>query len=211
MGEAGVAFGAKRRRPQKSRGRQTITREASRRDIIRGVVGAAGLMAAGRHTAAADHPERLPPQTGDRFVVVAGPLQDQILRPDLLEVGAAQVECFPIDPASGVPRDRNRLNRVLAVRLDFAEMSEATRARSAGGVLIYSAICTHTGCTVEAWLPEKRYLRCPCHLSQFAALEEGEVRGGPARRPLAMIPLALSDDGFVEAAAGFTRKPGYQR
>lgn len=200
----------RRRRPKKV-GRQTIVREPSRRDIIRGVVGAAGLVAAGRCAAAADKPDRLPPQTGDRFVVVAGTLQDQIVRVDLLEVGAAPVECFPIDPASGVPRKSNRLNRVLAVRLDSAEMSEATRARSAGGVLIYSAICTHTGCTVQAWLPEERHLRCPCHLSQFAALDEGEVKGGPAKRPLAMIPLTLSDDGFVEAAAGFTRKPGYQR
>jgi rieske iron-sulfur protein len=169
------------------------------------------LVAAGRPAAAADKPERLPPQPGDRFVVVTGALQDQIVRVDLLEVGAAPVECFPVDPASGIPRDRNRLNRVLAVRLDAAEMSEATRERSAGGVLIYSAICTHTGCTVQAWLPDERHLRCPCHLSQFAALDEGEVKGGPAKRPLAMIPVTLSDDGFVEAAAGFTRKPGYQR
>jgi hypothetical protein len=43
-------------------------------------------------------------------VVVAGTLQDQIVRVDLLEVGAAPVECFPIDPASGIPRKRNRLN-----------------------------------------------------------------------------------------------------
>jgi hypothetical protein len=31
-------------------------------------------------------------------VVVAGALQDQVVRVDLLEVGAAPVECFPIDP-----------------------------------------------------------------------------------------------------------------
>jgi rieske iron-sulfur protein len=192
-------------------GRQTIAREPSRRDILWGVAGAAGLVAAGRDATGADKPDRLPPQAGDRFVVVGGALQDQIVRADLLEVGAAPVECFPIDPESGIPRNRNRLNRVLAVRLDATEMSDATRAQSAGGVLIYSAICTHTGCTVQGWLPEERHLRCPCHLSQFAALEEGEVRGGPAKRPLAMIPLVLSDEGFAEAAAGFTRKPGYQR
>jgi rieske iron-sulfur protein len=153
----------------------------------------------------------MPPQAGDRFVVVAGAFQDQVVRVDLLEVGAAPVECFPIDPVSGIARRKNRLNRVLAVRLDAAEMGEATRERSADGVLIYSAVCTHTGCTVQGWLPEERHLRCPCHLSQFAALDEGEVKGGPAKRPLAMIPVTLSDDGFVEAAAGFTRKPGYQR
>ena len=174
-------------------------------------MGAAGLAVAGRTAIAADKPDRLPPQAGDRFVVVAGALQDQMVRADLLEIGVAPVECFPIDPASGMPRKGNRLNRVLAVLLDAAEMGEATRERSADGVLIYSAVCTHTGCTVQGWLPEERHLRCPCHLSQFAALDEGEVKGGPAKRPLAMIPVTLSDDGFIEAAAGFTRKPGYQR
>jgi Rieske Fe-S protein len=174
-------------------------------------VGATGVAAGLRAASAADKPDRLPPQAGDRFVIVAGTLQDQIVRVDTLEVGAAPVECFPLDPVNGILRKTNRLNRVLAVRLDAAEMSEATRARSADGVLIYSAICTHTGCTVQAWLPEERHLRCPCHLSQFAALEEGQVKGGPAKRPLAMIPVTLSDDGFVEAADGFTRKPGYQR
>lgn len=179
--------------------------------MLWGVLGAAGVVAAGRTATAADKPDRMPPQAGDRFQVVAGPLHDQIVRVDLLEIGAAPVECFPLDPANGILRKSNRLNRVLAVRLDAAEMSEATRARNAGGVLIYSAICTHTGCTVQAWLPDERHLRCPCHLSQFAALQEGEVKGGPARRPLAMIPVALNDDGFVEATEGFTRKPGYQR
>ena len=174
-------------------------------------MGAAGLVAAGHAAAAVDKPDRLPPQAGDRFVIVTGMLKDQLVRADLLEVGAAQVECFPLDPVSGILRRSNRLNRVLAVRLAADEMSEATRARNAGGVLIYSAVCTHTGCTVQAWLPEERHLRCPCHLSQFAALDEGVVRGGPAKLPLAMIPLTLSADGFVEAAAGFTRKPGYRR
>ena len=153
----------------------------------------------------------MPPQAGDRFMVVAGALQDEVVSADLLKVGAPQVECFPLDPVSGILRSRNRLNRVLAIRLDPDEMSEETRARNAGGVLIYSAVCTHTGCTVQSRLPDERHFRCPCHLSQFAALDEGEVRGGPAKRPLAMIPATLSADGFVEAAAGFTRKPGNQR
>jgi rieske iron-sulfur protein len=191
-------------------GRAAIALNSSRRDLIRGAVCAAGLVSAARLAQAEDKPDRLPPQAGDRFVVVSGPLQDQVVRADLLEVGAPQVECFPLDPVSGILRRRNRLNRVLAIRLSADEMSAATRAASADGVLVFSAICTHTGCTVKSWLPEERRLRCPCHLSQFAALDEGKVEGGPAKRPLAMVPLALSPDGFVEAAGGFTRKPGYQ-
>ena len=50
--------------PAKKSGRQTIAREPSRRDILCGAVGAAGLVAAGRGAAApADDPDRLPPQT----------------------------------------------------------------------------------------------------------------------------------------------------
>ena len=131
-----------------------------------------------------------------------------MLRPEMLEPGAGPIEAFPVDPASGTLRRANRLNRLIALRLDPAEMDEPTRARSADGILVYSAICTHRACTVNSWMPEQRHLRCHCHLSEFAALSEGSVKGGPARRQLPMVPLGLDDDGFVVAVEGFTRKPG---
>ena len=126
----------------------------------------------------------------------------------MLEPGAAPSEAFPLDPATGTLRRANRLNRLLVLRLDPAEMDEPTRSRSADGVLAYSAICTHRACTVNSWMPEQRHLRCHCHLSEFAALSEGSVRGGPARRQLPMVPLGLDGEGFIVAVEGFTRKPG---
>ena len=174
------------------------------------VIGGSALLAATRLPAGAAtaKPDRMPPQPGDRIQIIQGDLKDEVLRPEMLEVGAAPFEAFPFDPAAQVLRRANRLNRLVVLRLDAAEMDEATRARSADGVLAYSAICTHRACTVNSWMPEQRHLRCHCHLSEFAALSEGSVKGGPARRQLPMVPLGLDAEGFVVAVEGFTRKPG---
>lgn len=170
---------------------------------------AAGLATlAGRDAAAAKPPNKLPLQAGDRFQIIKGPHKDAYLRPELLTAGAPPFEGFPYDPADGVLRRKNRLNRVLLLRLDPLEMDEETRARSTEGVLVYSAICTHRSCTIKSWKAEERHLRCHCHLSEFAALSEGSVMSGPARRQLPMVPLGLDDDGFVVALDAFTRKPG---
>ncbi len=185
-------------------------RGGDRRALLIGTAAFAvgGYVAATAPASAEVKPERQKMQIGDRFQAVGGALDGQTLEPGMLVVGEAPVEAFPIDPATGTLRRGNRLNRVLALRLDPDEMDEETRARNADGVLVYSAICTHLNCTVNSWMPEERFLRCPCHLSTFAALSAGSVTGGPARRQLPMVPLALDGEGFVVAAEDFSRKPG---
>jgi nucleotide-binding universal stress UspA family protein len=51
----------------------------------------------------------------------------------------------------------------------------------AGELHLYSAKCTHMGCTV-GWNPTERTFDCPCHGSRFGTA--GEVVNGPAARPL---------------------------
>lgn len=184
--------------------------DADRRDLlIGGVALAASLTSlAPNEASAATPPERRPPQSGDRFQVVNGPLKNEFLRPELLEVGGRPAEGFPFDPLGQILRRKNRLNRVLMLRLDPSEMDEPTRARSIEGVLIYSAVCTHRSCTIKSWKEQERRLRCHCHLSEFDALSEGSVMSGPARRQLPMVPLGLDQDGFVIGLDGFSRKPG---
>ena len=57
----------------------------------------------------------------------------------------------------------------------------------------FSAICTHQSCKVQ---PEGSELRCPCHGSVFDALT-GEVRNGPADRPLPSVPVSVEGGNVV--------------
>jgi Rieske Fe-S protein len=94
------------------------------------------------------------------------------------------------------------------IELDPADMEEETRERAAEGVLIYSAICTHRGCTIASWKEEEQHFRCHCHLSEFTPLNNARPITGPAKKSLAAIPLSVDEEGFVIAAGEFTRKPG---
>ncbi len=189
--------------------RESRRAEPGRREVAAGAAALAVVSMAGVPPAdAADAPDNLFVQPGDRIQPVLGKLRKKELRPEMLEVGGRPVESFPFDPAAGVLRRKNRRNRLLLLRLDPGEMDDATRARSADGVLAYSALCTHRACTIKSWMAEKRHLRCHCHLSQFAALQGGRIKRGPAKRSLPMVPLGLDDEGFVVATDGFTGKPG---
>ncbi|MFK7853499.1 MAG: Rieske 2Fe-2S domain-containing protein [Granulosicoccus sp.] len=155
-----------------------------------------------------DPATKLYPQPGDRIQVANGELKDQFVKVDTLVLNAMGVEGFPYDPNANVLRRKNRLNRLLVLRLDPDEMDDATREKSAEGVVVYSALCTHRSCTIKSWMEEERHMRCHCHLSEFAALSEGSVKGGPARKQLPMVPVTVDGEGYIVATDGFTRKPG---
>lgn len=63
----------------------------------------------------------------------------------------------------------------------------------AGTVAAFSAICTHQGCVVA---PGDGEFACPCHSSRFA-LNSGDVRGGPAQRPLDKVSVTVDGDSVV--------------
>jgi len=67
---------------------------------------------------------------------------------------------------------------------------------SAGQVVAFTAICTHQGCTVN---PDGAVLRCPCHASTYNAFT-GKNTGGPARSPLAAIPVTVSGGAVLASA-----------
>lgn len=114
---------------------------------------------------------------------------------------------YPFDATSGKRRDETRLNKVVLVRLPEAEMSAETRARAAGGVVAYSAICTHQACDVKTWLSKEKVLVCFCHSSKFNLFDDGKVVAGPASRALPFVPLKLDGDQLVVAGT-FSADPG---
>jgi rieske iron-sulfur protein len=128
------------------------------------------------------------------------------LRPDDLKPGKP-VLAYPFDPSTGKRLDETRLNKLVLVKLAEAEMAPETRALSAGGVLAYSAICTHQACDVKTWLAKEKALVCFCHSSKFALLDGAAVITGPASRPLPSAPLKL-EGGVLVLAGGFSAKPG---
>lgn len=117
------------------------------------------------------------------------------------------VLAYPYDAAKGVVRNDSRLNKVVLMRFEEAQLDASTRARSAGGVVAYSAICTHQACEVKTWLSKEQALVCFCHSSKFLPTKGSEVAAGPATRPLPSLPLKLDGNQLVVAGA-FSAQPG---
>ena len=182
-----------------------------RRDVMIGGAGLlVGLSLGPGAVEAAKTLDRLPPQVGDRLMITKGAHKGEFLRPEMLEVGERQIEGFPYGVEDDVLRKRNRLNRLLFVKAEPDAMDTDVAPRAAQGVLVYSAVCTHKGCTIKSWVPEKQHVRCHCHLSEFAVLTGGSVHGGPARAPLPMLGVGIDDEGYVVVAETFNRKPGFK-
>jgi rieske iron-sulfur protein len=154
-------------------------------------------------------PTRERPREGD-VLVAADSDKPTPLVPGDLEVGAKQTMVWPMDATTGVVRNGSRLNKVLLLRLDPAGFDPATVERAAGGVVAYSAVCTHAGCDVITWHADRRVLECPCHNSVYDPMEAGKVVSGPAPRPLPALPLQIAD-GRLVVAKPFTGRAGFQQ
>ena len=169
-----------------------------------------GLDAAGLNRALADEPAEQRPTKGDRLVVVGADGTPKLLAVADVKLGEKPVFAFPYDTDKKLVRDGSRLNKVLLIRLDPGSLDEATRARSADGVLAFSAVCTHQGCDVSEWVPESKSLLCFCHFSRFDPCQSGQVLAGPAPRSLPHLPIAL-ERGELSVNGPFSASPGVKK
>jgi rieske iron-sulfur protein len=105
-------------------------------------------------------------------------------------------------------------NLVMVCKLDPAALEPPTDiAGTAQGIVVYSAICTHLGCTVrfseepmdQAPFP---HIHCPCHAGMFDPQRGGKVLGGPPPRPLPQLPIRLDAKGDVVVSGPFSAPVG---
>ena len=190
--------------------------DPTRRALILTALAAGTCIAASKPAAAGeDQPgsdER--PQKADVLVLSEGEHAGKIIEPQDLELGGPPLRAWPKDPKTSVIRNGSRLNEILVVRLDPAELDDETRTRAADGIIAYSAICSHAGCPVTGWLKgaagDNDVLKCFCHNSEFDPRHSAEVVFGPALRRLAALPLTTTG-GSLTVAATFVGKVGGQQ
>lgn len=147
------------------------------------------------------------PKEGD-VLIKSGDVGRTVLTPGDIALNAPPTLAWAMDPLNRTVRSGTRLNQLLLLRLDPANLAPDTRARAADGVLAYTAICTHTGCDVEDWLAGEQLLSCSCHASVFDPKDGARVVDGPAPRVLPALPLKVAD-GRLMVAGPFTSRVGF--
>ncbi|WP_457627505.1 QcrA and Rieske domain-containing protein [Oceanithermus sp.] len=152
-------------------------------------------------------PETEPPKEGDLFVFAEGDKKGQEITFDDLPLGGPPALAYPKDPKTGVVKNGERNNLVLLIRLNLGDLSPEAAQYAADGTVAYSAICTHLGCTVSEWVPDKGELLCPCHKGIYDPRDGAKVVGGPPPRPLPALPIR-AEAGKPVVAGGFTSPVG---
>jgi len=191
--------------------------DQTRRTLILTALATGICIAADKSAVAADEDQPgsdQRPQKADLLVVSEGERAGEVIKPQDLKLGGPPLRAWPKDPKTSVVRKGSRLNEVLVVRLDPAELDDETRSHAVDGIVAYSAICAHAGCPVTAWVKEesgdKDVFKCVCHNSEYDPRHGAEVVFGPAPRRLAPLPLAIAD-GSLTVAAPFVGKVGAQQ
>ncbi|RQH10509.1 ubiquinol-cytochrome c reductase iron-sulfur subunit [Bradyrhizobium sp. RP6] len=187
--------------------------EQTRRTLLLGALATTACLGCSPPARAGEDPpgsdER--PQKGDLLVFSEGEQEGKIITVTDLKAGGPPLHAWPKDPNTSVVRSASRLNEILIIKLDPAELDEKTRARAVDGIIAYSAICSHAGCPVTAWVKsdvgDKEVFKCMCHNSEYDPRAGAQVVFGPAPRRLAALPLTLAD-GSLSVAGNFVGKVG---
>ncbi|TFU17781.1 Rieske (2Fe-2S) protein [Thermus tengchongensis] len=157
---------------------------------------------------ASKSPEKLPPQVGDLLVYATGHQEGAPITPAQLPLGGPFVLAYPMDPKTKVVRSGDPKNTLLVIRLDPAGLAPEVAKYAVGGVLVYSAVCTHLGCIVSLWHPAQGVAQCPCHGGEYN-LAQDKVVSGPPPRPLPLLPVRAGQGG-LEVAGPFNGPVGVQ-
>jgi ubiquinol-cytochrome c reductase iron-sulfur subunit len=183
----------------------------SRRGVLLGGAAAAGTALGG---ALVIPVASLGPKPGDEIGSSPWRRGTRVVDEDGAQLAPADVKVGTFVTAFPDGADKRELGSpVVLVRLPREEL-DLPPDRSdwdADGVLAFSKICTHAGCTINLY----RYplfpaqspgpaLVCPCHYSTFDPATGGNRIFGPAGRSLPQLPMALDDAGRLIAGGDFS-------
>jgi rieske iron-sulfur protein len=131
---------------------------------------------------------------------------------EVQEVTAGDTLVYATGDQAGLPVDIAAIAPVMAVQAFPQGKSDNERnlielvrlaADLPTGLVAYSAICTHLGCTVLPRLSAQGYIVCPCHGSVFDPEDAAAVVHGPANRALPALPIEVLPEGRIVATGGF--------
>jgi ubiquinol-cytochrome c reductase iron-sulfur subunit len=150
--------------------------------------------------------------TGDPHEVV-------LVKPGDLDAGGMET-VFPFreseredDHALAVALKRSD-NPVMLIRLRSEDAARVIKHQGQedfnyGDFYAYSKICSHLGCPTSLYEQRTNRILCPCHQSQFDALQYAKPIFGPATRKLAQLPIALDEEtGYLYAKSDFIEPIG---
>ncbi len=150
------------------------------------------------------------------------------IRPEDLSAGSMET-VFPLpadDVNDGAEYDPNRdvyeyqmhsihgnRNSVMLIRLRSMDAARAVLRENQedfhfGDYFAYSKICTHIGCPTSLYEAQTHRILCPCHQSQFDALQYGKPIFGPAARALPQLNISVDEDGYFYAVEDFLEPVG---
>lgn len=176
--------------------------DLGRRDVMRIVLSGccvaatSGLMSSSTGWAQTQT-KRVKPEPGQRFAHMAGEKEGQLVIPDDVKLGKPLL-AYPMD-ATSTEVFGLRANLLILMRLNEADIDDATKPHAADGIVAFSGICTHEGCPISGEHENPRMALCNCHGSTFDLGSNGKVVAGPATRRLARLPVAMTDGVLVVA------------
>lgn len=151
------------------------------------------------------------------------PYQVALVRPEDLDAGAMET-VFPWRVSDGygdTEESRHKLleglrsvrNPVMLIRLRSADAARVIKRQGQesfnyGDFYAYTKVCSHLGCPTSLYEQQTNRILCPCHQSQFDALEFGKPIFGPAARALAQLPITVNNQGYMVANGDFIEPVG---
>ncbi|MBK1786220.1 cytochrome bc1 complex Rieske iron-sulfur subunit [Prauserella cavernicola] len=144
-----------------------------------------------------------------------------LVRPEDLDAGGMET-VFPFRESERDDHDalvhalKRSDNPVMLIRLRPDDAEQVIKRKGQedfnyGDYYAYTKICSHVGCPTSLYEQQTNRILCPCHQSQFNALEYAKPIFGPATRALAQLPITVHSDGYLIARHDFIEPigPGY--